>query len=419
MLKFTWPLALTLLIAPSAFGQGKPPELVFHAVSGTLAPAPLAELGPDFALRTADANPARLPAGALISMRQNARPIPAFLCQNVLILTNGDRVPVRPAGSFKLDQDRLYFQPASPFQPAEPLNLSVNFASVLALGDASGYDDQERFLARLQREARPKDVILLADGDKLEGNLKSLDAEQGATLDVGGQDRQVPLAKMRALAFNTEFRIQPRVKGPFAHVVLDGGGRLGLSQVRFDAGKAMLTGKPLFGGPMIRVPLTSVFVLDVRQGPAVYLSDLPGVYQSTSYLGVSWPLVKDANVSALPMRLGQSTFDKGLGMHSPSKVTYKLDGKYSRFEALAGLDERDGRLGRARLKVLVDGKERSLSGEPKEDASLRTRHDGPLQIRLDMRGAKELTLVVEVADFGDVQAQVNWANARLIRQDAR
>ena len=56
-----------------------------------------------------------------------------------------------------------------------------------------------------------------------------------------------------------------------------------------------------------------------------------------------------------------------------------------------------GRRGRVAVRVLVDGKERDLG------ARERTGRDPPLPVRVDVRGAKELTLVVEFARFGDVQ----------------
>jgi alpha-glucosidase len=103
-----------------------------------------------------------------------------------------------------------------------------------------------------------------------------------------------------------------------------------------------------------------------------------------------------------------STYDKGLGLHSGCQISYALAGNYQHFEALAGLDARSG--GSARLQVLVDGKPRDL-GWAKD---LRVK-DAPLAIRLDVTGAKEITLIVEGGGGGYAQGRVNLANARLIR----
>jgi len=60
--------------------------------------------------------------------------------------------------------------------------------------------------------------------------------------------------------------------------------------------------------------------------------------------------------------------------------------------------------------VLVDGQARDIGW----DREL-TARDEPLRVRIDVRGARALTLAVLCGRFGDVQAHVNWADARLIK----
>jgi hypothetical protein len=123
--------------------------------------------------------------------------------------------------------------------------------------------------------------------------------------------------------------------------------------------------------------------------------------------------VADGSVAGRDLRLGGSTYDKGLGMHSESRLTYTLDGGYRRFEAVVGLDEQTGRGGRVRIQVLVDGRPQAL-GWDKE----LTLADGPRAVRVDLTGARELTLVVAFRNGGrgpDAQDHVNWGDARLIR----
>src|SRR5262249_40078609 len=147
------------------------------------------------------------------------------------------------------------------------------------------------------------------------------------------------------------------------------------------------------------------------QGRAVYLSDLkPRRYEHTPYFGVSWPWVADGSVAGQDLRLGGSTFDKGLGLHSASRLIFDLAGGYQRFEALVGLDERSGRAGGATVQVLVDGKPQSLGW----NGALRG-GEGPHPVRLGVAGAQSLTLVVEFGRRGDVADHVNWADARLIK----
>ena len=163
----------------------------------------------------------------------------------------------------------------------------------------------------------------------------------------------------------------------------------------------------------MRIPLDEVAALYVYQGRAVYLSDLkPLRYEYTSFLPTALPggYVADGSFGGRDLRLGGNTHDKGLGMHSAGRLTYDLSGDYRRFEALVGLDDRDGRRGSVRVRVLVDGK-------PKDAGADRELTGGsePLPLRVDVTGAKELTLVVEFGRAGDVEDHVNWADARLVR----
>jgi hypothetical protein len=103
------------------------------------------------------------------------------------------------------------------------------------------------------------------------------------------------------------------------------------------------------------------------------------------------------------------TFDKGLGTHPRTTLTYALDGKFKRFEAVVGLDPATGRRGVVDVRVRVDDKEVTPAGLIGLTAAARGR-----PVRVDLTGAKRLTLVVDFGPAGDVQADVNWADARVV-----
>jgi hypothetical protein len=157
-----------------------------------------------------------------------------------------------------------------------------------------------------------------------------------------------------------------------------------------------------------------VAALDLYQGRAVYLSDLkPARFEFTPYLGEAgpaWPLVPDGSVANRDLRLAGSTYDKGVGLHSKSRVTYTLAGAYKRFEALVGLDGESGREGSVRVSVLVDGKPLDIGSD--RELTART---GPLTVGLSVVGAKELTLEVDFGEGADKQDHVNWCDARLVK----
>src|SRR5262249_51409138 len=164
----------------------------------------------------------------------------------------------------------------------------------------------------------------------------------------------------------------------------------------------------------LQFPADQLVSVDVEQGKVTYLSDLrPVKYRYQTFDGEQYPWVADRCVTGRPMALrsasGESTFDRGLGLHAECAITYSLGGKYRRFEALAGLDARSGARGNATLSVRVDGKEQALSsGGQLTDAG------GPVTVGIDVTGAKELTIEVRRGPGGHVQDHANLAEARLV-----
>jgi hypothetical protein len=107
------------------------------------------------------------------------------------------------------------------------------------------------------------------------------------------------------------------------------------------------------------------------------------------------------------LRAGGRSYVKGIGMHSASRLTYRLDGKHRRFEAEVAIDdETDGR-GSVVFRVFVDDREAYKSpvirgGMP------------PAPISVDIRGGKRLSLIVDFAERGDELDHADWLNARLV-----
>jgi hypothetical protein len=254
------------------------------------------------------------------------------------------------------------------------------------------------------------DVLVLRNGDRVEGKGTELSAQRVSIKGEKDKLSTYQRADIAAMAFNSELISRARPKGIYGYLILANGSRLVVSSARLHQGGRSLLAKMPFGGPFI-VPLDQVVGLDPQQGCVIHLSDLkPSRYEHTPFFGVAWPYVTDGSVAENDLRLGGSTYDKGLGMHSRSRLTYDLSLGYHRFEALVGLDDQTGRRGRVRIGLLLDGKPIDL-GWNKE----LTARDKPLWISVSVIGKKELTLVVDFGQFGDVQGHVNWADARLIK----
>ena len=381
------------------------PAFVLETTAGESFRGPLLALTEKGALRLGGSKRVRRLGDEWLTLRRADVPPPGFPGGPYLLLTNGDCLPLTTATA-NLSGERLTFTHPL-LSRGGPTRLPLTAVTLVWLAAPDGADS-ERFRRQLLTQRRRRDTVLLRNGDVLEGVLARLDGKE-LVIEVGRKKVAVALGRVAVVALSSDIAANLRPRGPHARLVLNDGTRLLLKEAACADGET-LTGLSAFSAA-VRLPLTQVAALDYRQGRAIYLSDLkPARYDFTPYLGVRWPLVIDGSVAGHDLRVGGGVYDKGLGMHSASRVSYSLPPGCQRFEALVGLDDRSGRQGSVGLRVLVDGKERELG--LKGDL---TRSRGPVRLRLDVSGARELTLAVDFGAGGDVADHVNWAEARLVR----
>jgi hypothetical protein len=399
--------ALLLFPIGAAFADSDPETFVVHTANGVDFSGTVTKLAVDGSVTLGSRV---ISAADIVTIRRSPLRLPDYPDRAVVVLTGGNRVPVDPEKPLKLEDGRLYFH-VRPNMQVEPLRIPRAFVALLWLAPPEGIRDPELLTNQLLNAKRLRDVLLLRNGDQLAGTVTSIDRVKGVRMDTNGRAVTIALAQVSGIAFDTELQARSRRPKTYTHVVLANGGRLGFSTLQLEAGAGKsLAGKTLFGA-RLDVPLSQVAALEPRRASVIYLSDLkPKRFEHTPFLSVSWPLALDAAVSGRPLRVGGNTFDKGLGMHTKSRVTYALDGDIRWFEASIGLDDRISRRGRARIGVLVDGKEQGLGA----DNDL-TGKSAPLAVRINVHKARELTLLVDFGSYGDVQAHVNWADARLLR----
>lgn len=402
-------LLATEMLLIAAFGAAaEAPAFVVHGPTGLPRSGPLVSLDDTWTLTIGTGVKQRFDAARWLTLtRQGGRrsPPPG---EEQLILANGDRVPAR---DLRLDDEKIAFRHPDLNGSRE---VTVPLSSVAAVWRLAPdrVVSAERFRNRLVQARRRRDVVHLRNGDSIEGTWTALRGGQ-VEMDLDRKTTPVRWSQVAAIGLSSELteRVPPgktRARLCLAPSATSPGGRFTLAAARC-AGDT-LTGTTVFGAPL-SVPLERVEALDLLPEGSVELPDLqPTGYVFTPYLDERWGWSADANLTGRDLTLGGSAYSRGIGMHAASRLSYPLDGRYRRFIALVGLDDRDGKAGRVRLRVEIDGKPAKLDGP-----EVRTHADAPLAVNLNVEGARTLTLQVDYAGRGGVQAVVNWVHPRLLR----
>jgi hypothetical protein len=133
------------------------------------------------------------------------------------------------------------------------------------------------------------------------------------------------------------------------------------------------------------------------------------VDEPTVTLAMPWQ--RDRSVSGKPLLMSGRAYEKGLGVHARNLLRYDIGGQFDAFAATIGLDAAAEGRGDCVFVVRADGRE-----------LLRQRVRGqetPREIKLDVRGARQLTLLVEPGEDLDLADHANWANARLMKSRSK
>ena len=164
------------------------------------------------------------------------------------------------------------------------------------------------------------------------------------------------------------------------------------------------------------------------QLPNVFISDLETIWSSVPGYIPHWsgrdkksflPPQKDISYDQSPLQLRGVQYEKGMGVHAPSQLIYKLNPEYRRFVARAGVCEslREWDLGReialypsVTFKVFIDGQ---LMGE----SPVMNISEEPWRFDITIPdGSRIISLVVTDAGDGNRYDLANWVNAGFVIQ---
>ena len=264
--------------------------------------------------------------------------------------------------------------------------------------------DATRALAAARGDGeRVEDVVVVErEGRMIElrGAVRAIDTD-GLRFSWRQQERELPWAVVAGVI------LAPRSgRTRETTVVLNSGERF-TGRVAGGGGDALLLHTALID-PM-SIAWERIQRIENRSDRVFFLSDIaPTTYEFDPMFDKRWDYAVDCTLLGKPLRLAGFPYDKGLTMHSQSRLRFNIDQQFRRFAAVVGISDEMDERGDAAVAVVGDG--RVLW----EAHSVRG-NQPPQEVLVDITGVKQLTLVVEFGEDLDLSDHVVWALPRVIR----
>jgi len=262
-------------------------------------------------------------------------------------------------------------------------------------------------LKKADRQEQNDDLFFLKNGDHLEGEFISFD-ENSFRFDSSAGETSVPRGGIQFFRFNPELINFPQPDQLRYVVSLTNGTRVTVSELALS--QEEVTAKTLFG-VRLSCPLSLIETITPRGGKVIPLSVLePSSYRFTPYFNRKWDWQRNRNALRGPLITEGKEYFSGLGMHSAGELRFQLDGKYTGFQTLIGLD--DATTGRGDVEVLVLLDQRVVFQQTLSDDQRRL-----VEVpRIDTTGGQELILKVEFSKNADMDDYVNWLRPVLLQK---
>ncbi len=278
-------------------------------------------------------------------------------------------------------------------------------AGIQFAGADSFHRADQLFRAALGNREPSRDVLISRDAvevKQLAGLLESLDANGGA-FRFAGESRTFQLDRIFGIVFAAGAKAPPVY--PMT-VELANGSEFSGTLKRADAQSIVVDSST---GATVQLPIARIVKLRFRGDRLVYLSELkPAAERTEGLVHAPWPVQRDKSVTGSEISIDGRRFERGLGVHSRTELSYAIDGQFERFVATIGIDDAVRPLGDVVMRVEGDSKVLFDSGPV-------TGSDPPRDVVVDVAGVRMLTLIVDYGAGLDVSDQADWANARLIR----
>lgn len=386
-------LALVQVALPLALAQPEiTPQLTL--LDGVVQPAP------ELKLENGKLTAAELPAGLTLDDLR-------------LIVTPADKSPLLPSeaayvvdlaggGSIKATQVTIADDQCTiSWSGGDPLKVSIDVVRAIRFQPNVASDEFAK--SRAAPSADLDRVFVKIDGkiDSLTGLVNGLTADKLA-FEIDGQIRDLPRDRVFGIVVALA---APESRLPRCTFHLNEGSLLGGDLLTLSGGKAVVL---VAAGSKVVIPWTSIRRVEVRSGRVLYLSDLkPTLVKQHAIVTLPRPWQKDRSVTGKMLTLGGKAFEKGIGVHAHNELTFDVPEEFDELAATVGIDASAGGKGDCLFEIHVDSQRvwnQRLRGS-----------DAPQELKVPLRNAKQITLVVLPGAELDLADHADWADVRLLK----
>ena len=307
-----------------------------------------------------------------------------------LHLVGGDRIAGSPVS---LEGETLKWKSAL----AGELSLPMRQFSFIGRGDRQPPRDGAA-------TAPTEDSVTLANGDTVRGIVTTIGGKE-VTVQSAGADAPsaVPLESVVAVQFAVAAPAEGDSQRAFRVKLTDGSVLTG-SSVKLGGDQLTLA---LTSGQRV-VPASEIVSIEQANGPVAWLSSLPPAESiHTPLFETIRPARMDRTVRGDPIRFGDRTFTRGIGVHSRSVIAWPLDGTYKTFRTQYAID---GELPYANVTVRI-----RLDDKVVHERADFTAGELSNVVQVPLEGAKRLVLEVDYGKTYDVQDRFNWIEPALLK----
>ena len=222
---------------------------------------------------------------------------------------------------------------------------------------------------------------------------------------LDGDEVQVAREKAHGIIFHRRVASLPK---SICQVRLTGGDVLEVTRLAWDGNALKVR---LVSGSDVALPAARLAALDFSSGKIRYLSQIePRDVKYVPFFDITHEYRRDRSLDGTPLTLAGKVWSRGLAIHSKTTLRYRIAGDYTRFQAVAGIDDSVRRGGKFNVRLIIKGDGQSLF-----DVEIKT-EDAPRPIELDVTGVRDLEISVDFgSDMLDICDHLDLADAKLLK----